>query len=45
MRVVKVALNGRADLIVSGDQDLLTLNPFREMPIVKPATFVQIVTG
>jgi predicted nucleic acid-binding protein len=28
-------------MIVSGDADLLALNPFREIPIVTPATFVQ----
>jgi predicted nucleic acid-binding protein len=26
---------------VSGDGDLLVLNPFREIPIVTPAVFVQ----
>jgi hypothetical protein len=30
-----------ADLIVSGDGDLLALNPFRDIPIVTPAAFVQ----
>jgi predicted nucleic acid-binding protein len=30
-----------ADLIVSGDADLLALNPFREIPIVTSAAFVQ----
>jgi putative PIN family toxin of toxin-antitoxin system len=44
-KFLELALNGRADVIVSGDHDLLTLNPFREIPIVEPATFVQIVTG
>jgi predicted nucleic acid-binding protein len=28
-------------LIVSGDGDLLALNPFRQIPIVTPAAFVQ----
>jgi putative PIN family toxin of toxin-antitoxin system len=44
-KFLELALNGRADVIVSGDHDLLTLNPFRGIPIVKPAAFVQIVTG
>jgi putative PIN family toxin of toxin-antitoxin system len=35
------AVNGKADVIVSGDADLLALNPFRGIPIVPPATFVQ----
>jgi hypothetical protein len=30
-------------LIVSGDADLLALNPFRDIPIVPPAVFVQSV--
>jgi predicted nucleic acid-binding protein len=34
-------VNGHADLIVSGDNDLLALNPFRGIPIVAPANFVQ----
>jgi uncharacterized protein len=41
---LELAVNGHADLIVSGDADLLALNPFREIPIVTPATFVQGVT-
>jgi len=40
-KFLELAVNGRADLIVSGDRDLLALNPFREIPIVTPATFVQ----
>ena len=31
---------GYADLIISGDADLLVLNPFRHIPIVPPADFV-----
>ena len=40
-KFLELAVNGRADLIVSGDSDLLALNPFREIPIVTPAAFVQ----
>jgi predicted nucleic acid-binding protein len=40
-KFLELAVNGRADLIVSGDADLLAMNPFREIPIVTPATFVQ----
>lgn len=40
-KFLELAVNGHADLIVSGDQDLLTLNPFRDIPIVTPAIFVQ----
>jgi len=43
-KFLELAVNGHADLIVSGDADLLAFNPFREIPIVTPATFVQGVT-
>lgn len=39
-KFLELAVNGRADLIVSGDGDLLVLNPFRNIPIIKPAVFV-----
>jgi uncharacterized protein len=40
-KFLELAVNGRADLIVSGDGDLLALNPFHGIPIVTPAAFVQ----
>jgi len=40
-KFLELAVNGHADLIVSGDGDLLALNPFRDIPIVTPAVFVQ----
>lgn len=40
-KFLELAANGRADLIVSGDADLLALNPFRNIPIITPAAFVQ----
>jgi putative PIN family toxin of toxin-antitoxin system len=40
-KFLELAVNGYADLIVTGDGDLLALNPFREIPIVAAATFVQ----
>jgi uncharacterized protein len=44
-KFLELAVNGHADLIVSGAAALLVLNPFREIPIVTPATFVQGVAG
>jgi uncharacterized protein len=44
-KFLELAVNGRAELIVSGDRDLLALNPFRNIPIVTPAVFVQDVAG
>ena len=35
------AARSHADVIVSGDKDLLVLNPFRGIRIVAPASFVQ----
>lgn len=43
-KFLELAVNGHADLIVTGDADLLVLNPFRDILIVTPATFVQGVT-
>jgi len=40
-KFLELAVNGHADLIVSGDRDLLALNPFREIPIVTPVAFIQ----
>jgi putative PIN family toxin of toxin-antitoxin system len=40
-KFLEAAVNGRADLIVSGDADLLALNPFRGISIVTPADFVR----
>src|ERR1700724_2682242 len=40
-KFLELAVNGHADLIVSGDADLLTLNPFRDIPIVTPAMFME----
>ena len=42
-KFLELAVNGHADLIVSGDADLLALNPFRDIPIVPPAVFVQSI--
>ncbi|HEX8846408.1 MAG TPA: putative toxin-antitoxin system toxin component, PIN family [Pyrinomonadaceae bacterium] len=37
-----LALSGKADFIVSGDDDLLVLNPFRGIPILTPREFINI---
>lgn len=39
-KFLELAVNGRADMIVSGDLDLQALDPFRNIPIVNPAAFV-----
>jgi uncharacterized protein len=40
-KFLELAVNGHADVIVSGDADLLVLDTFRGIPIVPPAAFVQ----
>ena len=40
-KFLELAITGNADMIVSGDADLLVLNPFRGIPIVAPSAFVQ----
>ena len=39
-KFLELAVNGSADLIVTGDQDLLALDPFREIPILTPAGYL-----
>lgn len=38
---LEVAINGRADVIVTGDRDLRALNPFRRIAILTPAACVE----
>ena len=39
-KFLEVAVNGRADVLVSGDGDLLELNPFRGIAILTPAAYI-----
>jgi len=36
---LEVAVSGNADFIITGDKDLLVLNPFRTIDILSPADF------
>ncbi len=38
-KFLELAVNGNADVIISGDADLLVLDIFRDIPIVSPAEF------
>lgn len=40
-KFLELAVVGGAEVLVSGDQDLLVLDPFRDMRIVRPRTFVE----
>lgn len=37
---LELALSGQADCIITGDQDLLVLNPFKNIPIITPLEFL-----
>ncbi len=39
-KFLEVAVSGGADRIISGDDDLLILSPFRGIPILPPADFL-----
>ena len=39
-KFLEAAVNGRADVIVTGDRDLLDLNPFRGIAIVTAADYL-----
>lgn len=40
-KFLDVAVNGRADVIVTGDGDLLSLHPFRGIAILTPAAYLE----
>ena len=39
-KFLELAVAGKASCIVSGDNDLLVLNPFRQIPIITPREFL-----
>ncbi len=42
-KILDLAINGQATYIVSGDKDLLVLNPFRGVKIVSAEEFLKEV--
>lgn len=40
-KFLEVAVNGDANLIISGDKDLLVLNPFMGIPIASPSEYLK----
>ncbi|SPF42220.1 Nucleotide binding protein PINc [Candidatus Sulfotelmatobacter kueseliae] len=40
-KFLEVALNGRADVIITGDADLLAMSPWRDVAIATPATYLE----
>jgi putative PIN family toxin of toxin-antitoxin system len=43
-KFLELAVNGGADCIVSGDKDLLSLDPFRGIPILTPDRFLDALS-
>ena len=41
--ILETALCGKADFIVTGDKDLLVLNPYEGIPIITPKKFLEIL--
>lgn len=39
-KFLELALTAKADCIISGDEDLLILNPFKDIPILTAADFL-----
>jgi hypothetical protein len=39
-KFLELAVSGRASCVVSGDPDLLTMHPFRSIPIITPNAFL-----
>ncbi len=39
-KFLEIAVNGEADLILTGDKDLLVLDPFEDIAIIKPGDFL-----
>jgi len=39
-KFLELAVNGGAGVIITGDKDLLALNPFRKIAIVTPAQYL-----
>jgi len=44
-KFLELAVSGEATCIVSSDDDLLVLNPFRGIPILKPSEFLSWVSA
>lgn len=41
-KFLELAVCGKADFIISGDEDLLALNPFRNIQILTPDSFLKM---
>jgi putative PIN family toxin of toxin-antitoxin system len=41
-KYLELAVNGQADCLITGDADLLILNPFREKPVITVSDFLNL---
>ena len=41
-KILELAVSGKADYIVTGDDDLLVLNPFQGISIITPTDFLLV---
>lgn len=41
-KFLDLAIQGQANYIITGDKDLLILNPFDNIPIIQPSTLLEI---
>ncbi len=41
-KFLELAVSGNADYLISGDDDLLALHPFQEIPILRPTEFLNV---
>lgn len=44
-KFLEVAVGGNADVVVSGDEDLLTLTAFEGIPLIPPSRFLAMLDG
>ena len=44
-KLLELAVSGRSDYLITGDEDLLALDPFRNVRIRTPRNFLQEVVG
>ena len=42
-KFLEVAVSGKADVLVTGDEDLLVLHPFAGIPVLPPAAFLEML--
>jgi len=40
--LLELAVSGKADALITGDTDLLVLNPFKKIAILQPEAFLTV---